>query len=147
MMRKTLIILFSILTIPLSATNYYVKSSGNDSYTGLSDAQAWKTITKVNTVWAAGTFAPGDSILFNRGDTFYGTLVITESGTSSADIIVGAYGTGVNPILSGFQVLDSWDLTTIYRHAPRLNQRLTFFIGRVNTPLGRYPDIGYLDVE
>ena len=78
--------------MPLLGTDYYVKTAGSDSNTGLSDAQAWKTITKVNTVWAAGTFAPGDCIYFNRGDTFYGTLTITESGSSSADITVGAYG-------------------------------------------------------
>lgn len=147
-MKKTLVILFAILTIPLSATDYYVKSTGNDSYTGLSDAQAWKTISKVNTVWAAGTFAPGDSILFNRGDTFYGTLIVTESGTSANDIIIGAYGTGANPVLSGFQVLDSWDLTTIYRHAlsPESTPNILLLDG-VNTPLGRYPDDYYLDVE
>jgi hypothetical protein len=147
-MRKALIILFSILTIPLSATNYYVKSTGNDSYTGLSDAQAWATITKVNAVWAAGTFAPGDFIYFNRGDTFYGTLTITESGTSSADITVGAYGIGENPILSGFQTLTTWDWSGIYRHAlsPESTPNILLLDG-VNTPLGRYPNHTYLDVE
>jgi hypothetical protein len=147
-MRKVLVILFSLLTIPLSATNYYIKSTGNDIYTGLSDAQAWATITKVNTVWAAGTFAPGDSILFKRGDTFYGTLTVAESGSSANNIIVAAYGTGANPVLSGFQVLDTWDQSTIYRHVltPESKPNILLLDG-VNTPLGRYPDATYLDVE
>jgi len=151
MMRKTLIILFSILTIPLSATDYYVKSTGNDSNTGLSDAQAWKTITKVNTVWAAGTFAPGDNIYFRRGDTFYGTLTVTESGTSANNITIGAYGTGNNPVLSGFQVTSSWsdpESDGIYVHSlsPESSPNVLLLDG-VNTPLGRYPNHTYLDVE
>lgn len=147
-MRKAFIILFSLLTISLSATNYYLKSSGNDSNTGLSNAQAWATISKVNTIWAAGTFAAGDSILFNRGDTFYGTLTVREGGTSASDIIIGAYGTGANPILSGFQTLTSWDWSGIYRHAltPESTPNILLLDG-INTPLGRYPDTGYLDVE
>lgn len=150
-MRKALIILFSILTIPLWATDYYVKSTGNDSNTGLSDAQAWKTITKVNTVWAAGTFAPGDNIYFRRGDTFYGTLTVTESGTSANNITIGAYGTGNNPVLSGFQVTSSWtdpESDGIYIHSlsPESTPNILLLDG-VNTPLGRYPDDGYLDVE
>lgn len=150
-MKKALIILFSILTIPLSATNYYIKSTGNDSNTGLSDAQAWKTITKVNTVWAAGTFAPGDNIYFRRGDTFYGTLTVTESGTSANNITIGAYGTGNNPVLSGFQVTSSWtdpESDGIYIHSlsPESTPNILLLDG-VNTPLGRYPDDGYLDVE
>jgi hypothetical protein len=44
---------------------YYVKSTGSDSNSGLSDALAWKTISKVN----SQTFSPGDTILFNCGDT------------------------------------------------------------------------------
>ena len=151
MMRKVIIILFSILTIPLWATDYYVKSTGNDSNTGLSDAQAWKTITKVNTVWAAGTFAPGDNIYFRRGDTFYGTLIVSESGTSGNVITIGAYGTGNNPVLSGFQVTDTWtdpESDGIYVHSlsPESSPNVLLLDG-VNTPLGRYPDHTYLDVE
>lgn len=150
-MRKLLIILYFFIAAPLYATNYYVRSNGNDSNTGLSNTQAWKTITKVNTVWAAGTFAPGDSILFRRGDTFYGTLNITESGTSGNNIIVGAYGAGANPILSGFQTLSSWtdpETDGIYVHSlsPESTPNILLFDG-VNTPLGRYPDHTYLDVE
>lgn len=147
-MKKVLTIFLALLTIPLTATEYYVKSTGSDSNTGLSDAQAWQTISKVNTEWAAGTFAAGDFIYFRRGDTFYGTLAITESGTSSANITVGAYGTGENPVLSGFQTLTEWEGTDPYHHdlSPESTPNILLLDGS-NTPLGRFPDNVYLDVE
>ena len=62
----------------------------------------WQTIAKVN----GATFSPGDSILFNRGDAWYGTsLVIPSSGTSGSPITIGAYGSGANPIVKGSTAL------------------------------------------
>ena len=40
---------------------YYVKNTGSDSNTGLSDGQAWQTISKVNST-VSGT---GDDVYFN----------------------------------------------------------------------------------
>jgi len=96
-MRKLLIILFLALSPIATATNYYVKNGGNDSYTGLSDAQAWATIAKLN----GHTFSPGDSILFKRGSTWrlIGENFTPNSGTSGGDVIVSCYGTGAKPIL------------------------------------------------
>jgi hypothetical protein len=37
-------------------TIYYIKIDGSDNQSGLSDASAWQTISKVN----ATTFSPGD---------------------------------------------------------------------------------------
>ena len=107
-MKKLFIIFLWLLTIPIIATNYYVKTGGNDAAAGTSDGTAWATITKVNTVWAAGTFAPGDNIYFNRGDSFTGTIAVTESGSAGSVITVGAYGTGVDPIINGFATVSSW---------------------------------------
>jgi hypothetical protein len=79
------------------ATDYYVNSvSGNDSNNGTSQALAWQSLTKVNNT----TFAPGDRILFNRGQTFTGTLNPKGSGTTSSPITIAAYGTGTRPIIS-----------------------------------------------
>ena len=72
------------------------------------DGNAWETISKVNTVWGAGTFVPGDSILFKRGSTFHGTITVTESGTEGNEIIVSAYNSGDNPIITGFITIPSW---------------------------------------
>ena len=95
------ILLLWLLPFTLGATNYYVKIGGSDASAGTSDATAWATTTKVNTEWAAGTFAFGDTIFFNRNDSFTGTITVTESGTPGTPIVIAAYGTGVDPIITG----------------------------------------------
>ena len=78
-------------------TDYYVATSGSDSASGLSGAP-WQTIAKVN----AATFAPGDNIYFNRGDTWTGDeLIPSVSGTAGSPITFGAYGSGALPIIDG----------------------------------------------
>jgi hypothetical protein len=86
------------------ATTYFVAAAGSDSNSGTSSGSPWQTIAKVN----ASTFLPGDSILFNRGDAWYGTsLVAPSSGTSGSPITFGAYGSGANPIVKGSTVLST----------------------------------------
>jgi hypothetical protein len=75
---------------------YFVKNLGNDSNTGLSDGQAWRTISHVNSV----SFIPGDSILFNRGDTWRESLTV-QSGSGGGYITYGDYGTGNKPLILG----------------------------------------------
>jgi hypothetical protein len=81
------------------ATNYYVSNAGSDAAAGTSTGTAWQTITKVN----ASTFASGDSILFRKGDTFYGAIVHTHNS-----IIVSSYGTGAKPIRTGMNTVTGW---------------------------------------
>ena len=67
------------------ATSYFVAAAGSDSNSGTSSGSPWQTIAKVN----GSTFLPGDSILFNRGDAWYGTsLVIPSSGSSGSPITI-----------------------------------------------------------
>jgi len=104
-MKYTQTILFLYFCNSVFATNYFVKNAGNDSNNGLSDATAWRTIDKVNTV----RFTSGDSIFFNRGDTFYGKIYAGYlTGTSASRIIYTSYGTGNNPIITGFTTLTGW---------------------------------------
>lgn len=146
-MKKLLFILFCFINIIVYGTTYYVKTGGNDEAAGTSDGTAWATITKVNTVWAAGTFAPGDNILFNRGDTFYGALVISEAGAVSNHITVGAYGTGERPIITGLETIDTWTDYGggIYYHvldeAPTTDLEMILVDG-VQTNMGRWPSYG-----
>lgn len=149
-MKIRLIILFLSIAIGLHATNYYVKTGGSDAEAGTSDATAWATITKVNSVWAAGTLAPGDSILFRKGDTFDGTVTVTESGTFGNPIVIGAYGTGDRPIINGFSTASSWTSVGggIYYAALTLESIPNMVaIDGVNTPMGRFPDSGYLIID
>jgi len=90
--------------LPASATTYYVAASGSDSNNGTSAGTAWQTIAKVN----GSTFSPGDSILFNRGDVWYGTsLTVPSGGSSGSPITFGAYGSGANPVLKGSTLLST----------------------------------------
>lgn len=86
---------------------YYIKNGGNDAASGLSDALAWETITKVNSFADAPGFSPGDIIKFRKGDTwnisdnspdfsFY-----PNSGTGAGDVTVTSYTTGssLKPII------------------------------------------------
>ena len=81
------------------ATDYYVSPSGNDANSGTSPGEAWQTISKVNST----TFSPGDSILFEGGEMFSGSLSFssTDSGTVASPVTVGSYGTGRATIDSG----------------------------------------------
>jgi parallel beta-helix repeat protein len=70
---------------------YYVSNAGNNSNAGTSTSTSWKTISHVNSV----TFNPGDTILFNGGQTFTGgPLDFISGGIAGNPIIVGSYGTG-----------------------------------------------------
>jgi hypothetical protein len=98
---RILVLLALLLNSPAFATDYYVKNGGNDALDGLSDANAWETVTKVRNT----SFVPGDRIYFNRGDTWTvagttTTLSLRVNGTAAAPLYVGAYGTGNKPIIN-----------------------------------------------
>jgi hypothetical protein len=98
----TLLFVFVILSAAknLHATTYFFSTSGSDGAAGTSSGAPWQTITKFN----AFAFANGDSIVFKRGDVWTGTaMVITRSG-----IHLGAYGTGADPVISGFYTVPSF---------------------------------------
>ncbi len=78
-------------------TDYFVKTGGNDSAAGTSDASAWATIDKLN----AASLSSGDNIFLNRTDTWREQVVVTDSGVDGNPITFGAYGTGVKPKLLG----------------------------------------------
>ncbi len=115
---KTLLrirVLMAVLAGALSAVSafaatYYVKPSGNDLADGLSDANAWATIAKVN----ATALSAGAQVLFQSGGVYRdATLVPSGSGTSTSRIVYGAYGTGAKPILTTAIVLPSSGWTTV----------------------------------
>ncbi|MEJ7684845.1 MAG: hypothetical protein WKG06_44765 [Segetibacter sp.] len=60
-----------------AATYYFSTSSGNDSRTSTqakNPSTPWKTISKLNSFFSS--LQPGDSVLFKRGETFYGSVTI-----------------------------------------------------------------------
>jgi hypothetical protein len=142
-LRHLLLIASSALGLAVNATNYYVSETGNDANSGTSQAQAWRTIGRVNQVIYG--LQPGDQILFKRGGTYRGTLIIGSSGTSGSPIAVGAYGTGNNPVLSGSTALSGWSLHqgNIWKVALANAPEHVFCAGALMT-LARYPNSGWL---
>jgi len=92
MKKKTLLafLLFIILYFQKSsqawATDYYVATSGNDSYSGTS-SQPWRTIQR-----AADMAMAGDTV-YIRGGIYYERVGFPNSGTASQYITFRNYGT------------------------------------------------------
>jgi len=143
-MRIIPVLMLLGLTSTVCAIDYYVSSSGDDiNNSGLSESSPWKTIGKVNSVFPS--LNPGDKILFKRGDTFYGTIIVTKSGTAAARIVIGSYGSGEKPVITGFKNLTDWsdEGNGIYS-APLSSEALTNMV-TVNgnqIAMGRFPDAG-----
>ncbi len=90
-----------------TATTYYVANSGSDSNSGTSADAPFASIDKLNTL----TFAPGDRILFKKGDTFVGTFKPQGSGIEGYPIVVSSYGEGdARPVL---QPGEAWTIPAI----------------------------------
>ena len=105
-MKKLLLIIFLILGLFSfsEAATYYIKNGGSDVADGLSDANAWATINKVNT----SSFIAGDSILFKKGSTWREQLTVPSSGSSGNPITFGSYGSGANSVISGADLISTW---------------------------------------
>ena len=83
-------------------TAYYVDHvTGNDNNSGTSESTAWKTVARVN----QASFAPGDRILFKRGEIWREQLTISAAGMPNCPISFDAYGSGNPPVISGADLL------------------------------------------
>jgi parallel beta-helix repeat protein len=149
-MKNLLPILFLLITSSAFAirVNHYFSNSGNDLNNGLTIGAAQATIAKLNSSFAS--YSAGDSILFERGGTFYGTIIVNKSGTAALPITIGAYGTGAQPIITGFTTLSGWTneglgiYSKIIASAAKTNM---VTIDGVQKAMGRYPDATYLSYE
>jgi len=103
-------------------TTYFVANDGDDDNTGTLPTSPWETIAKVN----GSTFAPGDAILFRRGDTWRETLEITWSGSEASPLTFGAYGSGEKPRILGSERATDWTpvtgATNVWQSATALDQ-------------------------
>jgi hypothetical protein len=100
---------FSI-TLPTPPRTFYVKGAGSDASDGLSIATAWQTISKVN-AGPVGGFRPGDTILFESGQSYLGCLVIAPGNLPASDkarpVVIDSYGLGRATLLSNCPGADS----------------------------------------
>ena len=106
-MKKIFTILFLLISSISFATNYYVKNTGSDANTGLSDVQAWQTIHQVS---SHSSLVAGDTVFLNKGDTWREILTIPASGTALAYIVFSSYGTGDKPKIYSSALITTWTL-------------------------------------
>jgi hypothetical protein len=115
------------------ATNYYISNTGSDAANGLSTVTAWQTIAKVN-----ATATRGDSVYFKRGDIWNEKLT-----PASSNIYFGAYGTGLKPLITGFQPLSMSSIgSNLYTGTATnsvLKQNTVLINGQIRYK-GRYPN-------
>ncbi|EJC79813.1 hypothetical protein Rleg4DRAFT_1415 [Rhizobium leguminosarum bv. trifolii WSM2297] len=77
-------------------TIYYVNSAtGSDRNGGTDQKSAFATLFKVESLG----LKPGDSVLLAKGSVFNEQLDIKHSGSESAPIKIGSYGTGAAPVI------------------------------------------------
>ena len=71
---------------------YYVSPGGDDNASGLSPADAWRTVERVNVQF----LRPGTTILFEAGNVFDGNIYVSsrEAGRADKPVIISSYGAG-----------------------------------------------------
>jgi parallel beta-helix repeat protein len=145
--KIALITVFLLSSFFCSAHTYYISSShGNDNNSSLqamNPITPWKSIAQLNSFFKQ--LNAGDSILFARGEVFYGAITITKSGAAFAPIYIGAYGTGSKPEINGLLTLKNWIPVKngIYESACS-TAGVSLLLDGAQQPLGRYPNSGYL---
>src|SRR5450432_3895264 len=141
-MKKIIAVVLLGISFTVHATTYYFSTSGNDANNGTSTSTPWKTLSKFNSV--SGSLNAGDNVLFNRGNVFYGNIIIKKSGTSVSPITIGAYGTGADPVITGFTTVSAWtnlgsNIWESSSAVSTLSAAKLVVINGINTGMGRYP--------
>ena len=92
----TFLSLFLVLTFacPVLASTYYIKTGGNDSLDGVSEATAWATISKVE-----NTVKTGDTVRFRSQDTWTGGTLPMLTAAEGVTYDGSTYGTGTRATL------------------------------------------------
>ena len=80
-------------------SSFFVSPGGNDADAGTSPHAPWRSIERVN----GQALQPGESVFFEGGATFEGTLRLdaSDSGGTEQPVVVGSYGDGRATIRSG----------------------------------------------
>ena len=87
-------------------TTYYIAEDGDDQAAGTSESTPWQSVNKVVTAINAGQIVRGDTIVFKRGQTFYGQFTDLSGLQGEGRITFGAYGSGEKPRIMGYKVLN-----------------------------------------
>jgi len=134
-MRKWLL-LFLLLPLKIFAATWFVSPTGNDGNSGTSSGSPFLTLARVQTAYHAG-----DIIELQCNGTYIGTLTI-----SAASQVI-KYGSGTQPLISGFETLSGWASvgTNLWRvHDANLGATVKVFtINGTQYAPGRFPKVGY----
>ncbi|MBS1958326.1 MAG: right-handed parallel beta-helix repeat-containing protein [Bdellovibrionales bacterium] len=137
-----------------SGTTYYFSNTlGKDDRTVLeaqNPSTPWKSLSKLNSFFSS--LRPGDAVLLRRGDVFYGTIQAGASGSATSPIVIGAYGTGANPVVTGFSSVSGWtnlggNIWESSTSVSSLTSANVVLINGVAAHMGRYPNSGYLNID
>src|SRR5579872_3492007 len=140
--------------VPARGSNYYFSSMNGDDSRSAGQAQhpatPWRSLLKLNQIFPQ--LRPGDSVLFERGGVYYGTIEAGASGTDGRPIVFAAYGRGYDPIISGFSRLKGWKAGgsngVLQAPCPECKARVNMVtVGNEPVQMGRYPNTGYLTVQ
>jgi len=87
-------------------TIYYVSANGCDDRDGLTPSTAWKSIQKANE-----SIRGGDTVLFRRGDTFFGKILPPRTNDGTTPTRYAAYGEGAKPVISQYKTIlpSAWE--------------------------------------
>lgn len=101
------LVALALLLLPalLPAATYYISSSsGSNGNSGLAPDAAWADFAPVNAL----TLQPGDQVLLRRGDAWPAArLDLTGKGTPEQPILLSAWGSGANPLITGINLTDA----------------------------------------
>jgi hypothetical protein len=146
---KLILFIWSLFPCQLivAATYYFSNTVGSDTYTSVEAQQKtkpWKSLNKLNNVF--NTLIAGDSVLFKRGETFAGSIIISRSGIMSKPIVLGAYGEGAAPLVTGMATVSNWTRFrgNIYYASLTASDLSMVTLDGVAQGIGRYPNTGYL---
>ncbi len=130
----------------VGATTYYLSPTGNDASNGTSAATAWRTIGRLQQVAAA--LQPGDQVLFERGGTYPGQFTINSNGSAAQPIIIGNYGNGALPVVSGSLSVSGWTVHQGNIWKANVAGAVKYVhVGSDLMTLARYPNTGWLRVN
>jgi len=124
--------LLILLSGASAATTFHVAAGGNDAAPGTSPSVAWASLAKVN----AAALVVGDQVLFNRGDSWSGTV------KARAGVTYGAYGTGARPVIDGSQALTGWTKSGTIWTTSVGNEIKQVFVDGKFMPVARHPNQG-----
>jgi parallel beta-helix repeat protein len=143
-LNLSFLVIAIFLALKGNASTYYVSNAGNDSNTGTSPEYPWQTLEKVNGIVPK----PGDSILFNRGDEWIGTITVNMWGLEDKPIVYGAYGEGDKPKIYGSEKITGWTKYSGNIYKASFNKKINqLFIDDERMRVARWPNKGYVFIS